>query len=559
MSDNRDGRNGRDSQVYETLENQLALEGVRQVNPTAANIIAAAQRTANLDLDESPTENPIWIHQSRRDDRAAAQLEAQDQSHNSSDSDPLPASPPQDRLHRSASFSEVEDLLTYTSIAGPEIRVSSQIPSSRSRREARQRREELAEARFGELTIAEARETRRRLLMAEINGHERSVRDFRDPQQEQELVDEMNRRIQEFAQSDPEAYRPWADYRALAHRAAEHPAHEHLMLQWYTGGPEGSVQDASRSVPPRLLRSIRRVEEYYTHLGRLEFRLTRAEFALQQAEAEFARQQAEAESARRRAEGESDLGTPEVESPGVEPIDIGGMASMSDYDLFGYERYNFTSAFRRYLSLPRLQGDEEAQLAHLRDSFAARSIRVQHADSEEDFDILLRRLRSFSWAALRALDELSENRQLPQAFRDRVSAEMSVIFSFHTHRLQYQGPSGGVRAAEEEVDASEYDPIQSGVGAPESSDEDDEDGEEENDSDEDQDEDEYGEDGDDEESSEEQSEEQSQEENEEQSQEQTEDESERQDDIPGEQHGRLLPQGPDPEDEDLYGYSGDER
>lgn len=354
----------------------------------------------------------------------------------------------------------------------------------------------------------EARETRLRLLAAEINEHERSVRDFLDPRQEQELVDEMNRRIQEFAQSDPEAHRPWADYRALARRTANHPSHEYLMLQWYTGGPEGSVQDPSRSVPPRLLRSIRRVEEYRTHLGRLEFRLDRAEFALRQAEAEYARRQ---------AEGGSANGTPEVESPGVDPIDFGGMASMSDYDLFGYERRDFTSAFRQYLSPPRLEGDEEAQLAHLRDSFAARRIRVQHADSEEDFNILLRRLRSFSWAALRALDEPSEGNQLPQAFRARVSTEMAAICSFHAHLLHYQGPSGGVRAAEQDVDASEYEPIQSGVGAPESSDEDDEDGVEEDDSDEDEDDDEYGQEGDDEETSEEQSEEQSEEETQEQS------------------------------------------
>lgn len=347
------------------------------------NVIAAAQCTANLDPDDSPPENPIWIHQSRHDDRSAAQLEAQDQSHNNSDPDHLPVSPAQDRLRRSASFSEVEDVLTYTSITGPEIRPSSLTPDSRSRREARERRDRLAEARFDELTVAGARESRRRLLTAEINEHERSVRDFRGPQQEQELVDEMNRRIQEFIQSDPDAHRSWADYRALAHRTAEHPADEYLMLQWYTGGPEGNVQDASRSVPPRLLRSIRRVKEYYTHLGRLEFRLARAEFALQQAEAEFARQQAEAEFFRRQAEGETAHGTPEVESPGVEPIDIGGMASMSDYDLFGYERYDFTSAFRQYLSPPRLEGDEEAQLVHLRDSFAARRIRVQNTDSEE--------------------------------------------------------------------------------------------------------------------------------------------------------------------------------
>ncbi|GAB7333701.1 hypothetical protein MBLNU13_g05243t1 [Cladosporium sp. NU13] len=552
MSGNRNGRNGRDSQAYETLETQLALEGVRQENSTAAKIIVAAQQIANLDPDDSPTENPIWIYQSRQDDRAAAQLEAQDQKHNISDSDPLPASPAQGIPRRRASFSEIEDALTYTALAQPEIRSSSRIPYSRSREEARQRREQLAEARLDELTratAAEARETRRRLLTAERDEHERSVREFRDPQQEQELVNEMNRRIDEFAQSDPEAHRSWADYRDLALRTADHPAHQYQMLQWYTGGPEGSVQDASRSIPPRLLRSIRRVEEYTTHLGRLEFRHDRAEFALREAEVEFARQ---------RAEGESADGTPEVESPGVEPIDDGGMASMEDYDLFGYERRDLNSAFRQYVSPPRLEGDEEAQLAHVRDSFHARRIRVLHADSEGEFDILLRRLRSFSWAALRALDELSENEELPEAFRARVATEMSAIGNFHVRRLQYQGPSGGVRAAEEEMNSSFYEPIQSGVAANAASDEEDEDGEEGDDSDEEKDDDD-GEDGDTEETSEEQSEDQSEEESQEQSQDHHEDQGERQEDDQDEQRGQSIQQAPALEDEDLYGYSGDER
>ena len=272
MSDNRDGRNGRDSPAYETLEAQLALEAIRQENPTAANIIAAAQRIANIDPDESPPEDPIWIRQSGHDDRSATQLEAQDPGHNNSDSNPSPPSPARDRPRRRASFAEIEDDLMNTSLGQPEIRSSSRIPYSRSREEARQRRERLAEARFDEITIAEAHETRRRLLMAEINAHERSVRDFLDPQQGQELVNKMNSRIEEFAQSDPEAHRSWADYRDLTLRTADRPAHRYQMLQWYTGGPEGNVQDASRSVPPRLLRSIRRVEQYHTHLGRLEFR-----------------------------------------------------------------------------------------------------------------------------------------------------------------------------------------------------------------------------------------------------------------------------------------------
>ena len=102
--------------------------------------------------------------------------------------------------------------------------------------------------------------------------------------------------------------------------------------------------------------------------------------------------------------------------------------------------------------------------------------------------------------------------------------------NFQLQNLEYQGPSGGVLAAEEDVDASDYDPIQSGVGAPESSDEDDEGGEE----------------GD--EQSEEWSEGESEEQSEEESEEQNEDQHERQDDNQDDQRGHSFQQGLDLED-----------
>ena len=103
---------------------------------------------------------------------------------------------------------------------------------------------------------------------------------------------------------------------------------------------------------------------------------------------------------------------------------------MSDQDLFGYERRDTPSAFRQYVTPRRLEGDEEAQLAHVRDSFAARRIRVLRADSAEEHAILLRRLRSFRWSAFRALDDLADNDELPADLQARINRERSVLGSF---------------------------------------------------------------------------------------------------------------------------------
>jgi hypothetical protein len=299
---------------------------------------------------------------------------------------------------------------------------------------------------------------RLRILGEMVNACDEAVRAFRDHDDERELVDELERRVQDFAESDPEAHRIWADYRNLTLRVMITPALQYIMLYWYSGGPEGNVQDASRSVPPRLRRQLDRVVQYFTYLGRLEFRLQQAQFDLRQAE------------------------SPD-DPPRDEPFDEGGMASMSEDDLFGYERRDFPSAFRQYVAPPRLEGDWEAQLAHVRDSFAARIIRVLHAESEGVHIVLLRRLRSFRWSAIRALNELSDNDQLPSDLQERITSEIGVLASFQFDVLRYQGSSGGVQAAEEEEDPSFYEPMQSGVAATAAGELEEEDDEEEDDED----------------------------------------------------------------------------
>jgi hypothetical protein len=110
---------------------------------------------------------------------------------------------------------------------------------------------------------------------------------------------------------------------------------------------------------------------------------------------------------------------------------------------------------------------------------------VLHADSEGEHIVLMRRLRSFRWSAIRALNELSENDQLPSDLQERIAREIGVLAGFQFSNLQYQGPSGGVQAAEEEEDTSFYEPMQSGVAATAASELEEEDDEEEGDEEED--------------------------------------------------------------------------
>lgn len=96
--------------------------------------------------DASPPRDSIWFVQSYNEDQAAAQIDAQDRDHTSSDSDPRPVSRPaprvQDRPRRRASASEIENALTNTSIADPEMGSSRGLPPSRARNLALQRRRE---------------------------------------------------------------------------------------------------------------------------------------------------------------------------------------------------------------------------------------------------------------------------------------------------------------------------------------------------------------------------------------------------------------------------------
>lgn len=144
--------------------------------------------------DESPPEDPIWLIQSHNESRAAAQIDAQDRDHNSSDSDPFPAPRVQDHPRRRNSASEVRDALAYTSLAEPEVRPPLGLLPSRSRTLARQRARKAHEASVARRNNEEAmraEQRRLRILRELANACDEAVRAFRDHDDERELVDEL--------------------------------------------------------------------------------------------------------------------------------------------------------------------------------------------------------------------------------------------------------------------------------------------------------------------------------------------------------------------------------
>jgi hypothetical protein len=253
----------------------------------------------------------------------------------------------------------------------------------------------------------------------------REVRDFGTAEEERELIDEMNPRIQTFARSNPEAHQGWAEHRELNGRSTDSRARQYQMLSWYT-----------RGIPHALLRQIRCVEQYYTMIARLEYRLHRAQHA----------------------DG----------SRSDEPIDDAGLAGLTDDLLFGYERSDVGNNFGHYTSPAMSEGREEDLLAHINADFATRMTRLLHATSDEDFNILQQRLRLFVTEALPTFDRLAASvANLPADFQERVSHERSLLIRFRESPLSYEGPSGDASGAGDDSDgSSQYDsPLQSGIPA----------------------------------------------------------------------------------------------
>lgn len=564
MSDNGSGLNGRGSTVEIPFELQLALGEIEYTDDVAAAFITAVWQMSNSDHDESPPPSRSWLQQFHRRNRAASQVEAQDRA-SRSDSDS--SSEPQDRillrryqlssrelhliyqalLQTSIDESTRDILVVYfgdrfrsipvrphaprqaveapenpftnTSLIEPEMEPSSnRRPVSQRAEAARDRAREQQQEFQTRMEVASAQiaERNEQHRLARVSDSRATAfRAHRDSPEHQRLLNELECRAQEFARNDPEAYNQWNEHRRLSRLATDSPARQHQMMLWYTQGPEGAIHDASRWVPSSLFRQIIRVERWYTRLARLEWRLHRAEM--------------EDESRASMSDTDNDLaGSPSYEPVGFESGESG----------LGFENYS-----------PRHNPNTQAELllANVSANFSTRRIRLLHAPSAEDFAILLARMQSFILQALETFEHLEligeTDPQLPEDFLQRVADERSLLITFQEEGMEYDDPSGDVGSSDEERNASDIedefpDGMPTAIENARSLEEDEETDDEQS-----------GDEGQDE----------TGEHSEEQNQEQRNDQSERQEGSPDEQHGPSPPQQPALEDEDLYGYSGDER
>lgn len=402
-----------------------------------------------------------------------------------------------------------ENPFANTSLIKPEMEPSSdRRPVSQraepTRDRAREQRQEFqTRMEVASAQIAERNEQHR--LARVSNSHATAFRTHRDSPEHQRLLDELERRAQEFARNDPEAYDQWNEHRRLSRLATDSPARQHQMMLWYTQGPEGAMHDASLWVPSSLFRQIIRVERWYTRLARLEWRLHRTEM-----------------------EDESRTSMPDTDND---------WAGSPSYEPVGFESGESGLGFENYSPRHNPNIQAERLLANVSANFSTSRIRLLHAPSAEEFAILLARMQSFVLHALETFVHLElvgeTDPQLPEDFLQRVADERSLLITFQEEGMDYDDPSGDFGSSDEESNVSDIeDEFPDGMPtaienarrmeAERSGDE--------------------GEDD-----TGEHSEEQSQE------------PSERQEDDPDEQRGPSPPQQPALEDEDLYGYSGDER
>lgn len=131
---------------------------------------------------------------------------------------------------------------------------------------------------------------------------------------------------------------------------------------------------------------------------------------------------------------------------------------MPSYEPVGFESSENGFGFDNYS--PRHDSTTEAELllAHVRANFRARRIRLLHAASAAEFDILLERMHSFIVQALETFEHLQiegeNDPQLPADFLQRVADERSLLTTLQEEGMEYDGPSGDVGSPDEESDAS---------------------------------------------------------------------------------------------------------
>lgn len=313
MANNSSGLNRCGGPAELPSELQLALDEIEYTDDAAAALIIAVWQVANLDPDESPPPNPNWHQQFRRQNQEAARMDAQERAMNRSESSssPEPQDTPRRRryqltrlelhlIHRALLETHIDErtrdiLVVYfgdrfgsipvhgrtpreaaeadenplanTSLTEPEVESSLNRVSMGQGANAAQDRADGQQLEFRALLqvartqVDERREQRRLRHVANVRRN--AFHAHRDSAERQLLVNELERRAQDFAENDPEAYEEWNQHREHTRAATDSPARQYQMLLWYMRGPEGSVHSVSRRVPFRLIsadRSRREVE-----------------------------------------------------------------------------------------------------------------------------------------------------------------------------------------------------------------------------------------------------------------------------------------------------------
>lgn len=260
------------------------------------------------------------------------------------------------------------------------------------------------------------RREQRQLARVEVtHQHQEALNAHRRSGEGRRAEDEFLRRAEAFARNDPEAYEEWFTFCRLAYRCSTSMSRRFQIIQWYTGGPHGSIHDSTRRVPDNLLRQIRRVEIYYTRLARLETNLHVAQMNDRSREGRTISQ--------------------------MQREDDNAWAANAEREAFGYEEHRTPNGFSRYI--PR--GTGEALLRHLTANFYARETRVQHAAEVEFLELRDRMLSFVNDALLHGIATLTGlGNSLGPEFQQRIRPIELAVSGYPIERHDYEGPTGPV-------------------------------------------------------------------------------------------------------------------
>jgi hypothetical protein len=228
------------------------------------------------------------------------------------------------------------------------------------------------------------------------------------------LEQELANRIREFRQSDPEAYAEWQAFARVTNRATASRSRQLQILQWYTGGPSGSIHDPARRVPQGLLRQLRRYEQWYTEEARLQTSLHVAEM--------------------------EDESRPELSPRRMTAADDNYWGFHTE-QIFGYEGREFRNGFSDYIA--RGPGGGALLLDHLRANWEAREMRLLHASHTEHRE-LWRRMVAFAQSTRAAFAILNNHfdGQSASARAEHVRPLEIAISEFPDQIYQFRGPRG---------------------------------------------------------------------------------------------------------------------